>query len=86
LGAKTVPRKAAKKKPASKKAAKAVGTVTKKNSKLVEDEEAITAAAEPMGSVAAAVARDEGFSVAQIKKPEPPKPVVKDAGAKPPRP
>ena len=86
LGAKTVPRKAAKKKPASKKAAKAVGTVTKKNSKLVEDEEAITAAAEPMGSVAAAVARDEGSSVAQIKKPEPPKPVVKDAGAKPPRP
>ncbi len=86
LGAKTVPGKAAKKKPASKKAAKAVGTVTKKNSKLVEDEEAITAAAEPMGSVAAAVARDEGSSVAQMKKPEPPKPVVKDAGAKPTRP
>ena len=86
LGAKTVPGKAAKKKPASKNAAKAVGTVTKKNSKLVEDEEAITAAAEPMGSVAAAVARDEGSSVAQMKKPEPPKPVVKDAGAKPTRP
>jgi glutathione synthase/RimK-type ligase-like ATP-grasp enzyme len=86
LGAKTVPGKAAKKKPASKKAAKAVGTVTKKNGKLVEDEEAITAAAEPMGSVAAAVARDEGSSVAQMKKPEPPKPVVKDAGAKPTRP
>ena len=60
--------------------------MTKKNSKLVEDEEAITAAAEPMGSVAAAAARDEGSSVAQMKKPEPPKPVVKDAGAKPTRP
>ncbi|HEV2487905.1 MAG TPA: hypothetical protein VGT08_20465 [Terracidiphilus sp.] len=91
LGGNVAKAKAARKKPASKKgvsgkAAKAVRTLAKKNSKLAKDEEAITAAAEPMGSVAAAVARDEGSSVAQMKKPEPPKPVAKDAGAKTTRP
>jgi hypothetical protein len=60
--------------------------VTKKNSKLAEDEEAMAAAAEPMGSVAAAVPRDQGSSAAQMKKPEPPKPAVEDAEAKPTRP
>ena len=48
--------------------------MTKKESKLVEDEEAATAADEPMGSVAASVARDEGSAADQMKKPEPPKP------------
>ena len=48
--------------------------MTKKESRLVEDEEAATAADEPMGSVAAAVARDQGSSADKMKKPEPPKP------------
>jgi len=47
--------------------------VTDKESKLVEDEEAATAADEPMGSVAAAVPRDEGSSADKLKKPHPPK-------------
>jgi len=82
LGADVAPRKAARKKPASKgavnaKAAKAVVTLRKKESKLVRDEEAMAAEAEPMGSVAAAVARDEGSSVPSAKKPEAPKPKEK---------
>jgi hypothetical protein len=36
--------------------------------KLEEDEEAITSADEPMGSVAAAVPRTEGSSAAVLKK------------------
>jgi glutathione synthase/RimK-type ligase-like ATP-grasp enzyme len=91
LGGNVAKAKAARKKRASKravsgKAARAVGTVTKKNSKLAEDEEAMAAAAEPMGSVAAAVPRDQGSSAAQMKKPKPPKPAVEDAEAKPTRP
>ena len=42
----------------------------KKDSKLVEDEETIAAEAEPMGSVAAAVARDQGSSDTLAKKSE----------------
>jgi glutathione synthase/RimK-type ligase-like ATP-grasp enzyme len=72
LGANVTPRKAARKNPASnrgvnRKAAKAVGTMAKKNSKLVVDEEEMAAEAEPMGSVAAAVARDQGSSEALAK-------------------
>jgi hypothetical protein len=78
--------KAAKKNHASKRAAKVVQTVTKKNSKLAEDEEATTAEAEPMGSVAAAVPRDEGSSAKQRQKAKPPKPADKNAKAKPVRP
>ncbi len=74
--------KAAKKKPASKRATKAVQTVTTKRSELAEDEEATTAKAEPMGSVAAAVARDEGSSAAKMKKAKPPKPAVKNTKTK----
>jgi glutathione synthase/RimK-type ligase-like ATP-grasp enzyme len=73
LGRKVAKTKAGIKKPASKRVvkarvAKAVGTVTKKESKLAEDEEASAAAAEPMGSVAAAVPRDQGSSAAQVKE------------------
>lgn len=50
--------------------------MTDKNSKLIEDEEESAADAEPMGSVAAAVARDQGSSAAAMKT-QPPKPVVK---------
>jgi hypothetical protein len=78
LGAKSSLRKAAKKKPASNQAVKAVGSVTKKDSKLVEDEEASAAAVEPMGSVAAAVARDQGSSTVLAKKAEPSKLQGKD--------
>lgn len=52
--------------------------MTKTTSKLVEDEEAIAAAAEPMGSVAAAVVRDQGSSAALAKKAEPSKLQGKD--------
>jgi glutathione synthase/RimK-type ligase-like ATP-grasp enzyme len=83
---KSARKKTASKKAVSGKAVKSVATATKKNSKIVEDEEAITAAAEPMGSVAAAVARDEGSSAAKLKKPEPPKVVARRAGVKPSRP
>ena len=48
--------------------------MSEKDSKLVQDEEASAAEAEPMGSVAAAVARDEGSSASQLKKTESPKP------------
>jgi hypothetical protein len=44
--------------------------MTKEDSKLVEDEEEIAAEAEPMGSVAAAVVRDQGSSEALAKKAE----------------
>jgi hypothetical protein len=57
--------------------------VTKKDSKLVEDEELTAAAAEPMGSVAAAVARDQGSSADQLKKAEPTKPDKKPTPARP---
>jgi hypothetical protein len=90
LGASSAPAKAAKKKPASKrsstgkagdgKAGKAADAVTKKNSKLADEEEETAAEAEPMGSVAAAVPRDEGSAVEHKKpavgseqKPHPPK-------------
>ena len=77
--------KPARKKPASKRAAikkpaKAVGALRKKESKLVVDEEAMAAADEPMGSVAAAVARDQGSSVPSAKEHEPPKPKEKIEG------
>jgi hypothetical protein len=78
--------KAANKKPASKRAVKSVQKVTKKNSTLAEDEEATTAAAEPMGSVAAAVARDEGSSVAKNKESGPPKRAAAKARPKSTRP
>ena len=42
--------------------------MAKKNSKLIDDEEALAAEAEPMGSVAAAVPRDQGSSAAQVKE------------------
>jgi len=80
LGANEAPRKAARKKPASKrsvnrKVANAEDTMTeKKDSKLVEDEEAMAAADEPMGSVAAAVTRDQGSSVEPGKAIAPQKP------------
>jgi hypothetical protein len=85
LGSKTAKAKARSKKPASKRVVKAVGTMAKKDSKLVEDEEAIAAEAEPMGSVAAAVARDQGSS-AEALRAEPPKPVPVDGKAKRTRP
>jgi hypothetical protein len=85
LGANSAKTKARKKKPASKRVVKAVGTMAKKNSKLAEDEEAITSEAEPMGSVAAAVPRDQGSSAAAMKH-EPPKPNVEDEKAKPTQP
>jgi hypothetical protein len=74
LGANAAKGKAARKKPASKRVVKAVSALAKKNGKLEADEEAITAAAEPMGSVAAAVSRDRGSSDALAKKAGPPKP------------
>jgi hypothetical protein len=74
LGANAAKGKAARKKPASKREVKAVSALAKKNGKLEADEEAITAAAEPMGSVAAAVSRDRGSSDALAKKAGPPKP------------
>jgi glutathione synthase/RimK-type ligase-like ATP-grasp enzyme len=74
LGA--IPARAAERKPASKRAEKAVGAVTKKDSKLVEDEEAAAAADEPMGSVAAAVARNEGSAQTPADKAETPKPAA----------
>jgi hypothetical protein len=55
------------------KAAKAVGTMEKKKNKLVEDEEEMTAADEPMGSVAAAVSRDQGSALTPAKAAEPAK-------------
>jgi hypothetical protein len=87
LGADVPKAKAARKKSASKKAvnkkpAKAVGRLQKKESKLVEDEEAMAAEAEPMGSVAAAVARDQGSAAPSAKVPahEPSKPKEKFEG------
>ena len=81
---------AAKTKPPAKnlhpRGMKAAGTMKKKNSKLAEDEEAMAAEAEPMGSVAAAVARDQGSSAALAKKAAPPKPAVEDREAKPTQP
>jgi glutathione synthase/RimK-type ligase-like ATP-grasp enzyme len=67
LGAKTPKAKAASKKPASKRVVKAVSAMAKKDSKLVVDEEAMAAEEEPMGSVAAAVARDQGSSADAMK-------------------
>jgi hypothetical protein len=58
--------------------------VTEKNSKLIQDEEEITSKAEPMGSVAAAVARDQGSSAAAMK-PEAPKPAAEHTDDKPAR-
>ncbi|MGA7339278.1 MAG: hypothetical protein WBE72_24335 [Terracidiphilus sp.] len=58
----------AKKKPASAKSAKAAVAKTKARNKLAQDEEAMASAMEPMGSVAAAVARDEGSAVAPAKQ------------------
>jgi hypothetical protein len=86
LGTNVAKAKAARKKPASKRgvgkrAVKAAGTMAKKNSKLVVDEEAMAADAEPMGSVAGAVARDQGSSAAAMKA-EPPKPDAKDTETK----
>ncbi len=85
LGADVAPRKAPGKKPASKRAvnakqAKAVGRLQNKESKLVVDEEAMTAEAEPMGSVAAAVARDQGSAMPSAREPEPSKPKEKVEG------
>jgi glutathione synthase/RimK-type ligase-like ATP-grasp enzyme len=70
LGANTAKTKAAGKKPASKKAVKAVRKMADKDSKLIEEEEEIAAEAEPMGSVAAAVARDQGSSDTLAQKTE----------------
>ena len=50
------------------------------DSKLVEEEEEMAAEAEPMGSVAGAVARDQGSSAAAFKA-EPPKNVAADANS-----
>jgi len=70
LGANVAKVKTARKKPASKRVEKAVRKMAEKNSKLIKDEEEITAEAEPMGSVAAAVARDQGSSPVLAKKEE----------------
>ena len=75
LGANVPTAKAARKKTASNRAVKAVRKVAEKNSKLIEEEEEIAAEAEPMGSVAAAVARDQGSSAAAMKT-KPPKKVA----------
>ena len=87
LGRKVAKTKAGIKKPASKRVvkarvAKAVGTVTKKESKLAEDEEASAAAAEPMGSVAAAVSRDQESSEAQMKESVLPKTATEEEKSK----
>jgi hypothetical protein len=70
LGANAPRTKAAGKKPASNRSVKAVSKMAEKDSKLVEDEEEIAAEAEPMGSVAAAVVRDQGSSEELAKKKE----------------
>jgi hypothetical protein len=97
LGALAVPARTAKKKSASHntvkaKGVKAMSTEAKKNSKLEDDEEASTAADEPMGSVAAAVSRDQGSSAnpeersEADKKDKPHKPANSDPKSKPVRP
>jgi len=70
LGANAPRTKAAGKKPASNRSVKAVSKMAEKDSKLAEDEEEIAAEAEPMGSVAAAVVRDQGSSEELAKKKE----------------
>ncbi len=85
LGANAAKTKARRKKPASKRLVKAEGSMNKKNSKLAEDEEAVTSKDEPMGSVAAAVPRDQGSSPAAMKS-EAPKPADNGTKAKPTRP
>ncbi len=52
--------------------------MSKKDSKLEEDEEAATSADEPMGSVAAAVPRTEGSSAEKLKETESQMPKKKD--------
>ena len=59
--------------------------MAEKESKLVVDEEEMAAEAEPMGSVAAAVARDQGSSAAGFNA-EPPKSAAVDTDAKRSRP
>ncbi len=69
-------------KPASRRVVKAVSTLARKERQLVEDEEAIAAREEPMGSVAAAVARDQGSSAPQMKESVPPTTTTSDAKPK----